>query len=906
MSRRSSPRAPSDARFDDGTGVRRSMPLRQSGAWRLAIMLGVLSSLSGPVGVVHADDVEALRAGLIEGSAATWPGRMETIGKSAENVGAVVGPLLRDRESKHLAAAAYAAAWLADHPVAGRVLLDEEIVERGGKDPAFVRELRRALSADGAGWARLVAVARELVLAPLTGAVTGPVSDHVLATHAASFLRHESTASNVRELLDVWDHAGDSPLGATARESLEAVLGASFDDPGSARRFLDGDRGRTLLDWVRELSMSKDRPDAPRFKRLLAEAAANLERVTTPDDLRPYLLSKRTPWPEVRRLAAARAKAIDPAAPGWTALFAESLAEETDVETLDALLRSFEGITSFDKTSAARLALDATRRLGATPPPSDGLSIGLLAVLGRLGTSDLLRGVVTMLMDRRASAPVLVAWLDGSASVRGLSAEIRALHRSRRDMTDADSSELRIRALGALARGGAETEGEAAANGSYLASILLGRTDGAPRTDGPEPDPARVAEERAAAARGLEAFPVKASIDALASRAHDAGEDVALVRLCASVLGRLAAKEAHVPGRRGPSIALDALIGVAGEAGVPAARISAIEDLARLATDEFEQSEAATRVMRLALDPRGPLDLRRAAARACAAAVDPLSLPGLFALVAEGVTPAVVAPPSPDAAPQADWALDAAEQLVRALARRDDASDDALGAALRDLLDTNERGANAAYELAKAAADSGGGRPALQETRARLLLRRARSLPRTSDERIARLEEGHRLLDAMLRGVAEGGAIAAVPSIVKALDYDVLGELLRSRVAQIQESFGGVRDDAVDQRRYRELEVAIGAAGPVGVSQRVLAGAIEAGSTLLVALRGSGVREIRRLALIDSARAELRMPRGTDSVERARGYLASAKELDPTIAERRDIARIEAELPSDGAPPPPK
>lgn len=865
----------------DGSGVRRPSELaRRRVRARLSLLL-CLSMFTSAAGVARADDAEALRAGLLSDERAGWSARMETIGRSAELVGAVVGPLLRDLAPGHLSVAAYAAAWLADHPTAGRVMLDEDIVRRAGADPAFVGELRSALASDGAGWGRLVAVAR--------GLATGTLSDAPLASLAAAFLRHEATASNVRDLLELWQRAEGTALGLTARESLAYVLGTPFESADEARCFLDADRGRTLFDWVRDLSRAKDLPEAPRFRRLLAEAANNLERVTTPDGLRPYLMLATTPWPEVRRLAAARAKAIDRAAAGWTSVFAESVDTETDVETLAALLLSFDGIKSFEEASASVLARNAARRLDGIVAPDDRLAIGLLAVLGRLGTTDLLRGVTVKLMDRKTSSPVLVAWLDAAAAVRGLSAEIRTLHQLRRGRSDAESVELRIHALGALARGGAESEGEASANASFLATILAVRVE-------ETPDVAPSAQERAAAARGLEAFPVAASIEALASHAVAASEDPALARLAASVLGRMAAKQARAAGG-GAADALDALVGVAGTSSNSAVRISAIDDLGRLAADGIEEPGAAREVFRSALDPKGPLDLRRAAARASAAVADPLALSGVFAVVADDVRSAV------DSASGADSAQKAAERLVRALVRTDETADEAVAAVCRVLLDSSPAGADAAIALAAAAADAGQGRAALQATRARLLLRNSRAVGRTTDERIKDLDDAHRVLDALLRS-ADPAASTAI-AIGAGVDHEIVTENLGRRVRQMLDpNDPGANDDAIGLARHRGLSKVLAAAVSTGLPSAGMAAAIDADAALLRRLRASPTREVRFAALIESTRAEIAAPRRPESADRARTYLAAARGMEPTKTESAEIDALETELTSDRAPAP--
>ena len=828
-----------------------------SRARRAAMLLAALSLLAGGRRA-DADDVEVQRAQLREGAPSSWPMRMDAIGRSAELVGAVVGPMLRDREPRHVTVTAFAAAWLCDHPASGRVLLDEEILRRGALDPTFVAEVRAALAVDGLGWGRLVAAARANLAAT--------TADPSLSAAAAAFLRHESTASNVRELLDIWESAADPTVRSTARESLGHLLGVAFDDPVAARRVLDADRGRSLLDWVRDLSIAKDRPDAPRFQRLLAEASSNLERVRTPEGLRPYLLPSTTPWPELRRLAAARAKVIDPTADGWTALLTASIGEETDAETLDTLLHAF-GRIRIDVGAGATLAERAANRLAARPPPEDGPAVGFLAVLGRLGTAEQRRAAFETLMARGARTGVLLAWLD-AASIEGASAEIRSLHRSRAGQASPDAELLRVRALGALARGGAETEGDAAANAAFLAEIVERRAASAEAL-------AASTDERAAALRALEAFPLPQSAAALVGRAIDPTEEPSLSRLSASVLGRLASKEAREDGR--PLHAASAALVAVARSGTVPARISAIEDLARIFSEGVDHPADVTEACRQALDAAGPLDLRGAAARAAAALSDASALPSVLALASDEARAA-------ETAVGRRSGLAAADRLVRWIAARDDTRDGELALLLRTLLDAGPDDADAAVTLAAAASDAGGGRAALQAMRTRVLLRRSRAVGRSLEQRLLDVDEAHRVLDATMRAVPEAELRTGRHDALIGLDREIRAEALRHHTARLRlardPSPGGARVAVTSEAARVQLagvrsivELVARWRADTGYESAAAAAARQIAIETLEGLRESLLPDVRRAALIESAGAEWRLRSSPESSARAKVHL---------------------------------
>ncbi len=858
-----------------------------------AVVFGAVTvGAFAPVGsrIASADAIDDARSALVDAAPAAWPGRLAELAKEPGRLGAVVGPLLRDRDPRRAKAGAFCAAWLCDHPDArGRAPLEDDILRRAAKDAAFVADLRAFLSVDGAGWTRLLGAARELLGA--RGA------DASLVASAVWILRFEATSSNARELLEVWEAGDDATVRAAAGESLAALLGSAFEKPADARRFFDANRGRSLLEWVRDLSAAKDRPDSPMFHRLLAEVRRNLERSTTPDEIRPYLLASGVPWPEVRLLAARRVAQLEDSAEEWVPLLVEAIPGEGDVETLTTLLDAFERLDVAASVAGADLASTTSDRLEERPAPIDALAVRFLAILGRLGTPAQLHRAFASLSERRANAPVLAAWLDAAASVGGCGPDVRELHRRRRTATGADDVALRVRALEALAKGGAAAPADAAdeawQSGSFLVEVL------APPAGGPAPAFAPGAEERSAAARGLEAFPSPAAVAALEARAVDPAEDAGLARLCASVLGRLAAKGVE------SDDALLALVRVAGAPGTPAARVSAVDDLSRFSRDETSDDRRRLLVdgLRRALGASAPLEVRRAAARAAALVGDAGALSGVFALVVADLDDAGgdgAAPTGPDSG---RWSAD---RLVRAVVARDAESDEALALECRDLLDRGPAAAAAAIALAESAADAGAGRPALQTLRARLLRRRAGAVGRTLDESVDDLEAARRVLTSALRGVSDADRGDPAWLRVAAIDDYVVTTLLRLRVRQL----ASIPDDAAsDARRLeirRGLEPALRSALDAFSTSRALDTALAADRRALERLRSSPSDDLRRGALVDSARAELRRGNGAAFAARARGYLAEAKRLGPTKDEADEIARIEAGIEGDGVPPAPK
>lgn len=897
------------ARIDGGADVRppsaraAARAVERATRRRVAVVLAALALACGagafPVRLLApraagADAIDDERARLVDAPPSTWPDRVAELAKSPGRLGAVVGPLLRDRDPRRAKAGAFCAAWLCDHPQAGgRVSLEDDVLRRAARDPAFVAELRGFLSTDGAGWTRLLSVARELLGA--TGA------DASLVVSAVWIMRYEATASNARDLLEVWDQSDDPAVKAAAGDSLAALLGTSFAKPEDARRYFDANRGRSLFEWVRDLSAAKDRPDAPLLRRLLAEVRGNLERVTGADGLRGYLLEPSTPWPEVRRLAAKRAAELVQSTSAWARLFVEAVDAETDVEALTTLLDAFDRLGDVGGHDVRAFVERTAERLEARPPPVDPVAVRFLSILGRLGTPAQLHRAFATLAERRASAPVFAAWLDAAASLGGCGTDVRELHRRRRAATGPEDVALRVSALEALAKGVVAASGdvadEAQRSGAFLVEVLAPRRAG--EVGAADPAFAPGLDERAAAARSLEAFPSAAAVAALEARAVDPVEDVGLARLCASVLGRLAAKGAE------SDAAFDALVRVAGASGTSAARVSAVDDLSRLSREVSSDDRRDRLVggLRAALGSHAPVEVRRAAARAAALAADAGAIAGVFALVAEDFASAGADGPAPTGPDSGLWSAD---RLVRAVTARDADSDDTIVRECRDLFDRGQGAAGAAISLAESAADAGGGRPALQALRATLFRRQERWADRTLDERVDDLEAARRVLTSALRALTDADRAEPPWVRVAAIDEDVVTSLLRLRVRQL----AAIPDEsAFDVRRLevrRGLEQALRSAFEVESRSRAVELAVAADAAALERLRGAASTDVRRGALIDSARAEARRGEPSADLELARRHLAEARALEPTADEMKEIERIAGTLDAVRSPPGPK
>src|SRR5205814_10281001 len=157
-----------------------------------------------------------------------------------------------------------------------------------------------------------------------------PGTDPSLKSAAAWALRYETTKANAKDLAEAWEN-GVEQVKATAGESLEFLVAYRFTKgAGAAKKWFAEHDTLTFAEWVRDLSMEKDRPTAPLYARMVAEARSNIERVSTPEELKRYLLPSETPWVEVRQLAARRAARIEAPGEAWLPLLVQVLREEED------------------------------------------------------------------------------------------------------------------------------------------------------------------------------------------------------------------------------------------------------------------------------------------------------------------------------------------------------------------------------------------------------------------------------------------------------------------------------------------------------------------------------------------------------------------------------------------------
>ena len=482
------------------------------------------------------------RVRLIEGDASAWPTLLAPLEKSPAQVGAVLGPLLRDRTPKAAAAGAYAAAWLTERAGRdGEILLGEDIVARAKDDPAWVAAVRGALAGEGKkdpkAFATLLAFARTRL--------QKAEEDPILGAEAAWLLRFSDDQDVARELASAWD-TGVGGVRTAAADALEGALSYRFASAAAAHTFFTEHKDATFGEWLRLLSVRKDSPESELYRRLVREATTNIERIDRLEALEPYLLATETRWVELRRLAARRAQKVEATPDAWVALLGRVLATEDDHETLTSLLDLADRLPS-----APRAADDPFLRLvqerlrgccSLEPSVAPAITKGLLRVLAKVGGP---RDVEMSFQVLPASAPtdVLDMLLTVAGQVGGVEQRLLEFHAARLPREgrpdEADGVALRARALEALAYGGERRPKPAAAlAAAYLCDVLIG-ADPAKR----EPSPAA----RRAAVRGLDGFPGPETAECLRTLITLPGEDPGIARLAVSVLGRLAGRDRDRP-----------------------------------------------------------------------------------------------------------------------------------------------------------------------------------------------------------------------------------------------------------------------------------------------------------------------------------------------------------------------
>jgi hypothetical protein len=728
-------------------------PTRAPRARRLArgLLLGLLFALGlarvdASSRVASADEAEDVRAALLRGPPDTWAATFQRVESNPALVGRALGPLFRDRADAARAVSAWTAAALADRAKKGELpLLSDDIVRRAARDEAWLRDVHARCLPERDGWAAIVRAA-----SLRARIASGDPEDRLAAVFV---LRHDPTPRSALDLADLWAE-GPADVAAAARDALAWSLGRPFESADAARRFFAEHAGESYVEWLRALSHAKDRPDSPVFARMLAEAKANLERATTLEELAPYLSPAATPYVELRRLAAARAARVDAAPEAWLVTLVDVLRDEKDRETLSGLVAVARKI----RVSGGERGKDLARAVLDRLPEAGGsgdLTLGLIDLLTGVADPPAVAKAFSVL-ESTADGAVLEALLGLAGAVGGNESILVGFHAGLATRTDATSVRLRARALDALAEGvRARRDGPAA--GEYLRSVLRGH-------DADPADAARPRETsgpgRQAAVRALEAFPGRPTAERLAEVARLEGADPGLARLAALVLGKLSAA--------GDADAAEALVALAGDASLEAARTEAVRSIAKLPAEATDAARVrAKEAVRAALDPGGAAELRAAAVEAAGALADEGAWDGAVAFAAESFASGGAA-----ALPGLRPAL---ERLARTLAQ-DAAADGRLAAGFRRLA---EAGAlDAALGLAGEAAEAGAGRPALQVARADLLRARAEQPSRDPAERRRDFRDADQIVRTVVRATPPSEQTGPAWALVLRVRADVLDRLL--------------------------------------------------------------------------------------------------------------------------------
>lgn len=749
-----SPRRPDPRARRPGRGRARAATLA---AW-----LAAVPAVGGVVvpRVVVADEADRLREQLVGGDEAARAAAYKSLEGRPGQIGAVLGPLLRDPATPTPAAAA-AAVWLALRPDA-TLLLRADVLGRGVTDPGFPRAVLAAAGDRPAAWARWAEAARR--------AVASPAADDPAATRrgAVAFAAADPDLRSTSFLVDAWAVAeppAPEGLGRPSETALElaaavrAALAFPFPSPAAARAWLDAHRDLPFLDAVRALAATKDTPAYPLYARMVAETKANLERITTLAALEPYLVKSRTPWPEVRQAAATQAGRVEGTSEQWRGVLTASLREEDDPTTLGSLLLVAAQLQESAPLKSPELAEAVVLRLReccALPRVQQGL----LELLGKVGDTKAVDEAFRAVGERPAPA-VMIAWLQAAAAVGGLDEPICRVHQDLAGETDPARVAVRVQALESLgARRGAERAWTLDALAKAYLFGILRREDAVTATMPREEDPAA----RAAAIRSLVAFPDSDTFTRLGQLAASPPEDLDLARLAVSVLGRLAVKHAGAAG---------GLLALAADANHVEVRRAAIADLARAGTDLPADDRGAVELgarvrgflKTLLEDAAAEPTLRVAAAEVAATLGDP-------ALAAPMATLVVSVLDREDALRAS--AVAPLERLVIALAQTDASHDGELATVLARL--STAGGAAVAIPLADAAAEAGGARLALQTLRAGLRLARAKGAPAASDLRHGDLSEAERILRSSLPSSAPEGPDGQVWRLALATRADVAAQ----------------------------------------------------------------------------------------------------------------------------------
>ena len=616
-------------------------------SFRVGAILGLLLALLlpgvlFPAPVAHAQpeeppaspaaDADDLFADLLAGEAdGDWRGILNRIlqEKDATWIGQVLGRLFRDRETlaDHGACAAYAGAYLADHPANGKVLLGMDVVRRAWRDDEFLQLLRGHITKGEGGWDRLLEDARALL-----------VGEDVNGRRAAIwFLAREDGAQRDRvrtELLEALRRdlgalvtGTDNPRGL-AGEYLDAFgyfLGYRFASVEEAVKVLDSLAGYDVAGLVLELSRRKDSPDAPLHQRMvdygkrLVDEAVQGRQV---EALQEFLDPGRTPYAAIRRYAVQKAATMAPEpTPAWGALLRLSLAREADPEVLGGALAlleraGFAQVAGEASALAGTLAQRLTQRGPESLLGSDGLE-NRVRMVRLLGSLKVRPPEVEALVGRSRAleGDVLAELLRALGGMDGTRAEEILEQYRRHALANPKDQAIRVAAADALGRPGIRGEkGDPVTAAAALREILtgvgsldLGRSE--------------VSEVRQHAIRSLGGYGGEESAEVL--RALALGEDSAEARVAIVVLRKTAALDPH---------AVAALADVArGDDLPPDRRIAAVQALGDLGGAPEAQVLPACEAVRVVLDSAAPAEVRSAAASAAAGLADPAALAPVLA-----------------------------------------------------------------------------------------------------------------------------------------------------------------------------------------------------------------------------------------------------------------------------------
>ncbi|MFV1958595.1 MAG: hypothetical protein ACC662_04185, partial [Planctomycetota bacterium] len=584
-----------------GSGSWGSVPctLAWLGAFALLFGLGVRAALADPPADGGANDEAAavpdepkadedLFAELLAAdSDGAWRGVLNRILEEKDGawIGQRLGALLLDpvTYADKAACAAYTAAYLADHPGNGKVLLATAILRRAYRDPAFLRTMRSHLTVGEGGWDRLLDAASSSLGA----------DDARSRAVAVWFLGREDGARReaVRRLLaeqarkDLPAFASTDPaqraLGAAYLDAFRELLGYDFRSVAEAVKTLDELKDLDLAALIRELSRRKDLPSSPEARTIVDYGKRLVDAVVvarSPAGLEEFLDPVRTPMPQVRRYAVQKALQMEPTADGtWTALLVRVLQGEDDADVLRGALDILEAIDLGEKPQeASQVSAALATRLAERGPM--GLSVHddvadrvrMARALGALGVPsaelDELLGRTRDLEDEVAAE--VIRALGG---VRGMRAEqILAHYRAHAKPTPRDRG-IRMAAVDALGRPGVRAaDGDPDVAGAALREILTGEgTLGLGR--------AAETEIRQHAIRSLGSYPGGATSKVLQAEAvaeDDAEGGVAIVVLrkaasadasAVAALREIATWDGAAPGRR--IAALQALLSLADQGG---------------------------------------------------------------------------------------------------------------------------------------------------------------------------------------------------------------------------------------------------------------------------------------------------------------------------------------------------